>query len=159
MRGVTERVLNVLEGGVLQPPRKPDKIGFKRLAGLRDRLLKHLSPTTVVERRDYPALYHGRKQGVYQRAYESLLSKAISRKDAYVSTFVKAEKINFTANWNRVAWQRRRRSTPSILHYTQPTGQIRGPIQPRTTSSSDPLLSYTEVTVAGSHAAPDPLWL
>jgi len=68
-----------------------------RLAGLRDKLLGYLRPTTVVPREDYPSLYNGRKRDTYQRAYESLLSKAISRKDAYVSTFVKAEKINFTA--------------------------------------------------------------
>ncbi len=96
-RGVAERVLYVQCDGKLQPPRKPDKKGFKRLAGLRDRLLTHLRPTTVVPREEYPNLYHGRKRVTYQQAYESLLSKAITRKDAYVSTFVKAEKINFSA--------------------------------------------------------------
>lgn len=97
MRGVAERVLYVQSGGELQPPRKPDGVGFKRLASVRSRLLEHLSPTTVVPREDYSSLYNGRKRAVYQRAYESLLSRAISRKDAYVSTFVKAEKINFSA--------------------------------------------------------------
>jgi len=96
MRGVTERVLYVQEGGCLRPPRKPDKIGFERLALVKQQLLDHLSPTTVVPREDYPSLYNGRKRVVYQQAYESLLSKGVSRKDAYVSTFVKAEKINFS---------------------------------------------------------------
>jgi hypothetical protein len=97
MRGVTERVLYVQEGGLLQPPRKPDGYGFKRLAAIRSQLLQHLSPTTVVPRDQYPGLYSGRKQLVYQRAYEGLLSRPISRKDAYVSTFIKAEKVNFSA--------------------------------------------------------------
>lgn len=97
MRGVTERVLYVQDGGCLRPPRKPDGVGFKRLALVRQRLLSHLSPTTVVPREEYPSLYSGRKRMVYQQAYESLLSRGVSRKDAYVSTFVKAEKVNFTA--------------------------------------------------------------
>lgn len=97
MRGITERVLYVLDGGNLRPPRKPDEIGFERLAAIRSQLLMHLSPTTVVPRAGYAGLYHGRKQVIYQRAYESLLSRGITRKDSYVSTFVKAEKVNFSA--------------------------------------------------------------
>jgi len=69
----------------------------ERLASVRSQLLKNLSSTTVVAKESYPLLYHGRKRAIYQRAYESLLARGISRKDAYVSTFVKAEKINFSA--------------------------------------------------------------
>lgn len=97
IRGIAERVLYVSEDGVLTPCRKPKANAFKRLSGLRDRLVGRLRPTTVVPREEYPLLYSGRKHGVYQRAYESLLIRGIKRTDAYVSTFVKAEKINFSA--------------------------------------------------------------
>lgn len=98
VRGVAERVLfTSSDGGVLKPPRSPLPGVFERLGLVKSRLLSKLRPTTVVNREDYSGLYHGRKQQVYGRAYESLLSKPIHRKDAYVSTFVKAEKINFSA--------------------------------------------------------------
>jgi len=96
-RGVAERVLFISEGGVLLPPRKPKTHVFDRLTGVKLRLLQHLRPTTVVTPAEFPGLYHGRKQAVYERAYQSLLSKGLQRKDAYVSTFVKAEKVNFSA--------------------------------------------------------------
>lgn len=96
-RGVAERVLYVSEGGKLTPPRSPKAGAFQRLLPLKMALLKYLPPTTVVPREEYPALYTGRKQGIYQRACDSLRVKGIQRKDAYVSTFVKAEKVNFSA--------------------------------------------------------------
>lgn len=98
VRGIAERVLYIRsDAGELTPARKPLPCVFNRLSGVKTTLLKQLSPTTVVERCDYSSMYNGRKQLIYERAYESLLSRGISRKDAYVSTFVKAEKINFSA--------------------------------------------------------------
>lgn len=97
IRGVAERVLYLSEDGCLKPCRKPKPKMFARMSGLRDRLVACLVPTAVVKRQDYPDLYHGRKRGVYQRAYESLLVRGIRPSDAYVSTFVKAEKVNFSA--------------------------------------------------------------
>lgn len=97
VRGVAERVLYTVSDGVLETPRKPLANVFERLAVVKSKLLSKLSPTTVVPRDGYAALYHGRKQQVYSRAAESLVLKPIRRSDAYVSTFVKAEKINFSA--------------------------------------------------------------
>ena len=96
-RGVVERVLYLSTSKGLQPCPRPLSNVFTRLSGFKTRLLKHLSSTPVVTREDYPSLYTGRKRDVYQRAYESLLVTPIQLKDSYVSTFVKAEKINFTA--------------------------------------------------------------
>lgn len=96
-RGVAERVLYVQAGDSLVSPRKPVVGVFGELASVKSRLLEVLRPTTVVARGEYPKLYNGRKQVIYQRAYESLLTRGIALKDSYVSTFVKAEKINFTA--------------------------------------------------------------
>jgi len=47
---------------------------------------------------DYPSLYfNARKRALYERAVASLHAGGIGHRDARVSTFVKAEKVNFTA--------------------------------------------------------------
>lgn len=97
LRGVVERVLYVSADGALRRPPSPKAKVFYRLSSIAGRLVRAMPPTTVVARQDYPGLYNGRKRGVYQRALESLSQRPLTRKDSYVSTFVKAEKINFSA--------------------------------------------------------------
>ena len=97
MRGITERVLYVVRDGRLGKPPQPKEGVFQRLSGLRRRLVKHMPPTPVVEVEDYPQLYHGRKRMIYQRAVDSLVSRGLTIADSFVSTFLKAEKINFTS--------------------------------------------------------------
>jgi len=95
-RGIVERVFYVDNGSGLECPPKPkDNIFNLRLSGLRERLLHKLRPTPIVDRCDYADLYTGRKRGVYQRAWESLKASGVNLKDAWVNTFVKAEKVNF----------------------------------------------------------------
>lgn len=97
IRGIAERVLFLADGGQLRATPKPQLGAFERLRSVKNRLLEKLSTTPVVEAVDYPSLYHGRKREIYQKAYESLSVKPIRIQDSYVSTFVKAEKVNFTA--------------------------------------------------------------
>lgn len=97
MRGVVERVLYTPSAGGLQRPPRPLAGVFNRLSSIRAALVGAARRTTVVPRAEYSALYTGRKRGIYQRAYESLSLKPITKRDSYVSTFVKAEKINFSA--------------------------------------------------------------
>lgn len=97
VRGITERVLYVRRGERLDKPPQP-KVGvFQRLASVRERLLRKLPSTPVVDRDDFPGLYHGRKRLVYQRAVDSLKLRGLTVADSFVSTFIKAEKVNFTA--------------------------------------------------------------
>lgn len=96
-RGVVERVFHVVRSGVLATPPRPRPNVFNRLADIRKRLLRKLCRTPIVAPEAYPQLYVGRKQQVYQRACDSLKQRAVRRSDAYVSTFVKAEKVNFSA--------------------------------------------------------------
>lgn len=96
-RGVVERVFHVVRSGVLATPPRPSQGVFNRLSDIRRRLLRKLCRTPIVSPADYPRLYAGRKQQVYQRAHDSLQQRALRRSDAYVSTFVKAEKVNFSA--------------------------------------------------------------
>lgn len=93
-RGIVERVFYVNRDGGLARAPQPTKGVFSRLNRVRERLLRAVRPTPVVARDDYPGLYTGRKRGVYERALESLKIRAINFRDAWVSTFVKAEKVN-----------------------------------------------------------------
>lgn len=95
-RGIVERVFYVSHDGGLARPPQPKPGVFTRLSTIRQKLLRCMRPTTVVMREDYPALYAGRKRAVYQRAFDSLCVRAINVRDAWVSTFVKAEKVNFS---------------------------------------------------------------
>jgi len=60
-------------------------------------LRPHLPNATPIDFREYPNTYKGRKRTIYAKAVESLLQHRITRDDARVKTFVKAEKINLTA--------------------------------------------------------------
>jgi hypothetical protein len=53
--------------------------------------------TTPITRDQFLEYYRGRKLTVYRNAVESLMHRPVQKKDSYLSTFVKAEKINFTA--------------------------------------------------------------
>lgn len=96
-RGIVERVFYVVRGEGLGTVPQPAKDVFSRLSSIRQRLLRRTCRTPVVDREKYPELYHGRKRAVYQRAVDSLLTEAISPRDADVNTFVKAEKVNFSS--------------------------------------------------------------
>lgn len=93
-RGIVERVFYVQRGGCLARAPQPNAGVFSRLSRVRQRLLGAMRPTPVVAREDYPGLYTGRKRGIYERALESLTVRAITSRDAWVNTFVKAEKVN-----------------------------------------------------------------
>jgi len=95
-RGIVERVFHVVRDGHLATVPQPKHGVFARLASIRERLLKAVRPTPVVEREQYPDLYSGRKRGIYQRALDSLSARAVNIRDSYISTFVKAEKINLS---------------------------------------------------------------
>lgn len=97
-RGIVERVLYVRGpcGGLVRAPRPIDGVFQQRLSRLRASLLRNLRPTPVVPIEDYPSLYSGRKQVIYQRAVDTLLTRRVTARDAVVSTFVKAEKVNFS---------------------------------------------------------------
>lgn len=96
-RGIVERVFYVQRDGSLTRAPQPLAGVFTRLSGVRKRLLGAVRSTPVVARADYPGLYVGRKRGIYQRAYDSLMIRAVNRRDAWVNTFVKAEKVNLSA--------------------------------------------------------------
>lgn len=93
-RGVVERVFYVQRDGGLTRAPQPAPGVFTRLYGVRTRLLGVMHSTPIVAREDYPGLYVGRKRGIYERALASLIVRAVNVRDAWVNTFVKAEKVN-----------------------------------------------------------------
>lgn len=90
-RGVITRVFYV-KGQ--ETPKPHERIYGKRLSYFRKLLLKGFSSTTPVSRDQFVDFYRGRKRTIYANAAESLLSCSISRVDATIKAFVKAEFIN-----------------------------------------------------------------
>lgn len=95
-RGILERIFYVEGTSGLTQPAQPIVGVFKRLKPLRNKLVRLVGMHTPIPRSQYPGLYRGRRLTIYTAAYQSLCERPIERKDAYVKTFVKAEKINFS---------------------------------------------------------------
>lgn len=125
-RGVVERVLFTRDAvsGVLRAPLKPVKNVYDRLRSLRSAIVRCTRSTNVVEIEDYPSLYHdARKRALYTRAVSSLSQEGITKRDARVNTFVKAEKINFTSKPDpppRVIQPRTARYNVCVGRYLKP---------------------------------------
>lgn len=97
-RGLVERVFYV-EGptGLVPPPRPLPGVFDTRLQEFKDRLLGHMKLASPCTLDQFVQLYAGdRRQKVYQKAVESLQLEPVCPKDAHLTTFVKAEKVNFS---------------------------------------------------------------
>jgi hypothetical protein len=94
-RGVLHRVFYARG---LPPPQPREGLYTGRLRYFRNTLVRCFSSTTPVERQEFVEYYKGRRKTLYQRACDSLLSRSISRKDANIRAFVKAEFINSDRN-------------------------------------------------------------
>jgi len=103
-RALAERVLLVPGKLGLQPCPKPLSQGylfnvmqpFYNL--LRQRVLSSSSfPIPPVSSEDFVLAYSGAKKKRYQEACDSLLLSSATQKDAHIKSFVKVEKINFSA--------------------------------------------------------------
>jgi hypothetical protein len=87
----------VERSGKLESTPKPTPGAFSQLSRFRRALTPHLAKTTRMTTEQFLGFYSGRKLERYQRAAESLALFPIREKDAWLSTFVKAEKLNITA--------------------------------------------------------------
>lgn len=96
-RGLVERLYMVEVDGQLQPTPKPYPGAFGQLSRFTCELRKHLAKTTRLTPQEFLGFYTGRKLERYQLAVESLEMHPVREKDAWLSTFVKAEKLNITA--------------------------------------------------------------
>lgn len=96
-RGLVERVFFVEQSGGLATPPSPKAGVFSRLNSFRASLLRNIPRVHPMAAEQFVEHYDGRRRTIYQRAYDTLQSMSVQVKDSYLSTFVKAEKINFTA--------------------------------------------------------------
>jgi len=96
-RGLVERVFNVERNGELEPVAVPEAGVYHQVLGkITSRLLRYVPFSTPCPLEDFPKLYQGRKRTIYQNAVDSLFVKPLTKQDGYLSTFLKAEKINFS---------------------------------------------------------------
>lgn len=97
-RAILERVFFVKANDGFAPPPYPCRELFnERLSMFKAHLQRFLPSTTPVTFDEFIGLYKGRKKTIYARACDVLRQGGVERKHAYLSSFVKAEKINFTA--------------------------------------------------------------
>lgn len=87
----------VEKGGILQPTPKPTPGAFNQLSRFHSSISALLAPTTRLTPQQFLGFYTGRKLERYTRAVESLEMLPVKEKDAWLSTFVKAEKLNISA--------------------------------------------------------------
>ncbi len=98
LRGLYERVLFRVQKGEAHQPAQPTAGVFEaRLSEFRKRLVELTPRIRRVTRDEFVGSYTGRKRVVYEKAAASLAVRQLTRADAYLSTFVKCEKIDFHA--------------------------------------------------------------
>jgi len=83
--------------GELRPTPKPTPGAFGQMSRFNSKLSSFLPKTTRLTPKEFLGFYSGRKLERYQKAVESLEMHPVREKDAWLSTFVKAEKLNITA--------------------------------------------------------------
>ncbi len=97
-RAVLERVFLVKDTaqGFVRCP-KPLSGAYERLREVRSKLVKVVPSTARWTYQQFVDSYTGRRNTLYAKARDSLLMTGVRRSHAYLSSFVKAEKLNLTA--------------------------------------------------------------
>lgn len=96
LRGVRERVFAVQRGTELVMPPRPHPGAFERELSTEARTLDRMASSTTPYTYDqFVDTYAGRRRTVYQMAVDSLVARAVNRRDAQSRSFLKAEKIAF----------------------------------------------------------------
>jgi len=97
-RAVLERVMFVKTDGEFHIPYQPDGFTFRsRVKGFREKLIRGVGFAAPISSKEFAGLYRGPRQRRYELAEESLMFNPLQRKDSYLTSFIKAEKTNFTA--------------------------------------------------------------
>jgi len=98
LRGLLTRVFFHKEAGELVRPFRPLSSTVRGLlAPARNEVLRHTWFVAPYTDDQFVECYVGRKKAIYGAARDSLRASPVERKDAYLKTFVKAEKLNLTA--------------------------------------------------------------
>jgi len=121
-RGVGERVL--FTNNRLDKPIIPvDGIFVNRLASYREQLVNDIGFQSPVTHQQFVDFYKGPRKLIYQRAVDGLVMEPVRHRDAYLKTFVKAEKLNFNVKYDpapRVIQPRNPRYNVEVGCYLRP---------------------------------------
>lgn len=97
LRGLVERVFRVVKNGHLVSPPKPTARVFENLGLFKSRLLAVLGSCRPWSIEQFVQSYTGAKRLRVEKAAASVSHRPITKMDARLSTFVKAEKLNLSA--------------------------------------------------------------
>lgn len=97
LRGLTERVYRVERGGDLVPPPVPEPGVFAELLQFSEGVVRRVGRPGPWTYDEFILSCRGPKRTLYAQAVASLHATPISRKDAMLDTFVKAEKLDLTS--------------------------------------------------------------
>lgn len=95
IRGVGERVLYTDRACTPCVKPKPG-IFVNRCASYMRTVASYIGRQSPVSRQEFVNYYKGPRRALYQVAADGLVSKPIRPRDAYLSTFIKAEKVNLS---------------------------------------------------------------
>lgn len=125
-RALAERVFNVEGSDGFRPPPQPETGAFGRLGPFKEQLLRHCGRATRITSEQFVGMYTGRKATMYQAAVDSLQLRPVNRRDSYVSTFVKAEKVIATPS---KPWPAPRAIQPRSYRYNVEVGRFLKPLE------------------------------
>lgn len=127
-RGVVERIFAVkVNDRLTLCPRPPPGRFSATLRHVKHYLRRFLPRTAPITHQEFVELYQGRRKKIYQDACDDYHRDGVQRKDSYLSTFVKAEKINFTAKPDptpRVIQPRRPKYNLCVGRYLKPLEHV-----------------------------------
>jgi len=103
-KAVNERVFFVKskDGTFVEPPKPTYKHFATTMSVVGERIVHEMEKTVPLSRPAFVDTFRGRKHIMYSSAYQSLLRKGMTDKDAEIRVFVKSEKTDFTTKKNPV---------------------------------------------------------
>jgi len=141
-RAVLERVFYVRTGEIYMNPFVPNEtFVFNTLKKFKRAIVSRTPSTPPVTHEEFVGMYVGRKRAVYERARLSLLTQELTLVDAYLSAFVKAEKVNRTKKIDPAP----RLIQPRNPRYNLEVGCFIKPLEHRLYKSIDDLFGDTTV--------------
>jgi len=148
IRAVAERVFRVETDGVFHAPWKPNQTVFNtRLKHFKKKLIGEVGTAVPVSRQAFADMYTGPQRRRYQMAVDNLMIRGVERKHSYLSSFIKREKINFTAKTDPAP----RLIQPRGTMYNVEVGKFLKPVEHRIYHAIDRLYgdnrSHGEYTV------------
>lgn len=97
LRGLTERVYTVERGGELVAPPTPEAQVFDELRSFGEKLVRTVGRANPWSYDEFVSSCRGSKRKLYEQAVASLQQTPLSRKDAQLRSFVKAENLDLEA--------------------------------------------------------------